>query len=395
MNTTPNETSCPDNNPVELSVVMPCLNEVRTLGDCIAKALGAIESMGLVAEVVIADNGSTDGSIEAAEAAGARVVRVTDKGYGSALRGGIEASRGRFVLFADADMSYDFGAIEPFVTKLRAGAGLVMGNRFAGKIMPGAMPFKHKWFGNPVLSAIGRVFFHSPARDFHCGLRAFTREVYDQLDLHTTGMEFASEMVVKATLMKVRIEEVPITLHPDGRDRPPHLRSWRDGWRHLRFMLLFSPLYLFMIPGLALLGLGLLVMILLAAGGREFAGFGLDIHTMLMAGLACVLGYQLIIFAVFTKVFAITEGLHPPAPQMGRVFHYVRLETGLIAGTLLVCCALAMIGWATWGWASEGFGSLDPRITMRQLIPAAVLLMIGSQTVFASFFLSILGLKRR
>ena len=381
---------------------MPCLNEARTLPVCIEKARGFLRAHGIVGEVVVADNGSTDGSPEIAERLGARVVHVPKRGYGSALDAGIRAARGRFVVMGDADDSYDFSALEPFVRELRAGGDVVMGNRFQGGVLPGAMPPLHRWLGNPVLSGIGRLFFRTGVGDFHCGLRGFTRAAYDKLDLHTEGMEFATEMVVKAKLKGFRLVEVPIILHPDGRDRPPHLRSWRDGWRHLRFMLLFSPRWLFMIPGALLLILGLLTsMLLLLAplwtpdGFLHVGSARLDIHTLLVAGLACLVGYQLIVFALFTKVFAITEGLHPPDPTYERLFRYIRLETGIVIGLLMAVVGAAGLVWAFASWGEAGFGGVDPRVGMRRVIPAAVLLTLGVQTIFSSFFLSILGLERR
>jgi glycosyltransferase involved in cell wall biosynthesis len=389
-------------DPVELSIVMPCLNEARTLPVCIEKARGFLRAHGIVGEVVVADNGSTDGSPEIAKRLGARVVHVTKRGYGSALDGGIRAARGRFVVMGDADDSYDFSALEPFVRELRAGGDVVMGNRFRGGVLPGAMPPLHRWLGNPVLSGIGRLFFRTGVGDFHCGLRGFTRAAYDKLDLHTEGMEFATEMVVKAKLKGFRLVEVPIVLHPDGRDRPPHLRSWRDGWRHLRFMLLFSPRWLFMIPGAILLTLGLLTSLLLLLaplwtpdGFLHVGQARLDIHTLLVAGLACLVGYQLIVFALFTKVFAITEGLHPPDPTYERLFRYLRLETGIVIGLLMAAVGAAGLVWAFTSWGEAGFGGVDPRIGMRRVIPAAVLVTLGVQTIFSSFFLSILGLERR
>jgi glycosyltransferase involved in cell wall biosynthesis len=375
---------------------MPCLNEAETLAKCIEKAQRAFREDGINGEVVIADNGSTDGSQDIARRMGARVVAVKAKGYGSALQGGIEAARGKYIIMGDSDDSYDFSAIRPFVEKLRAGSDLVMGNRFQGGIMPGAMPWKHKWIGNPVLSGIGRLFFHCPAGDFHCGLRAFTKEAYKRMDLQTTGMEFASEMVIKSTLLQMRIDEVPIILYKDGRSRPPHLRSWRDGWRHLRFMLLFSPRWLFLIPGTTLFFLGLLVAIWIWGGPRHVAGVVLDIHTMLVSGFACVLGYQLMIFAVFIKIFAMTEGLHPPRSHLYKhPFREMNLEVGVLLGLALILGGLIALGYAIWSWQAVGFGELDPHATMRQVVPAVVLITLGIQTLFSSFFISILTLRRK
>jgi glycosyltransferase involved in cell wall biosynthesis len=377
---------------IEVSIVMPCLNEAETLATCIQKAMQAIEKDGLSAEIIVADNGSTDGSQAIASELGARVVPVARKGYGSALIGGIEAARGQLVIMGDADDSYDFTAIAPLIAKLRDGFDLVVGNRFLGGIEPGAMPWSHRWIGNPVLTLISRVFFHTPVGDMHCGLRGFRKDAYERMKLRASGMEFASEMVIKSSLKGMRIAEVPVALRPDGRSRPPHLRTWRDGWRHLRFMLLFSPRWLFLYPGLALFAVSLLVGAALETGPLKIGPLGLDIHTLLLAGFGCLIGYQLIVFALFTKVFAVREGFHPPNPSYSAMFRYVRLETGLAAGALMfvVGAAGAIVAVLTWG--SGGFGSLDPRVTMREIIPAAVLLTLGVQTVFASFFLSILGI---
>ena len=378
---------------LELSIVMPCLNEAETLATCIRKARAAIEKLGVEAEIVVADNGSTDGSQALAHDLGVRVVDVERKGYGSALIGGIAAAQGRFVIMGDADDSYDFTAIGPLLDKLRDGCDLVMGNRFTGGIREGAMVWSHRWVGNPALTYIGRVFFHAPVGDMHCGLRGFRKDSYDRLRLRATGMEFASEMVIKASLQRMQIAEVPVTLSPDGRSRPPHLRTWRDGWRHLRFMLLFSPRWLFLYPGIALFGLGLVVGAILETGPQQVGAVQLDIHTLLLAGFACLIGYQLIVFAVFTKVFAMEQGFHPPNPAYRAMFRYVKLETGLLLGALTVLAGLVGLVAAVVSWSAVDFGSLDPRLTMREVIPAAVLLTLGVQTVFASFFLSILGLE--
>ena len=377
---------------IELSIVMPCLNEVETLAACIRKSHQAIEKLGVAAEIIVADNGSTDGSQAAAHDLGARVVDVARKGYGSALMGGIAAARGRFVIMGDADDSYDFTAIGPLLDKLREGCDLVMGNRFAGGIQEGAMVWSHRWVGNPALTFVSRVFFHTPVGDMHCGLRGFRKDAFERLRLRATGMEFASEMVIKASLQGLRISEVPVTLSPDGRSRPPHLRTWRDGWRHLRFMLLFSPRWLFLYPGIALFAAGLLAGAALETGPKQIGAVQFDIHTLLLAGFSCLIGYQLVVFAVFTKVFAMEQGFHPPNPSYRSMFRYVNLETGLAAGGLMLLVGIAGIVVAVISWQSAGFGSLDPRLTMREVIPAAVLLTLGVQTIFASFFLSILGI---
>jgi glycosyltransferase involved in cell wall biosynthesis len=377
---------------VEVSIVMPCLNEVETLATCIKKAQHAIKEHHLAAEIIVADNGSTDGSQAAAINLGVKVVDVAKKGYGNALRGGIDAARGRFVIMGDADDSYDFGAISPLIDKLDEGFDLVIGNRFAGGIEPGAMPWLHRWIGNPALTWLSRVFFKTPVGDMHCGLRGFRRDMYKKLHLRAAGMEFASEMVIKASLQRIRIAEVPVTLRPDGRSRPPHLRTWRDGWRHLRFMLLFSPRWLFLYPGVAMFGISLLAGALLETGAKKVGPFGFDIHTLLLAGFGCLIGYQLVLFAVFTKVFAMREGFHPPNPTYNAMFRYVNLETGLVLGALMTVLGIAGTMVAVASWGSAGFGALDPSITMREVIPAAVLLTLGVQTIFASFFLSILGI---
>ncbi len=380
---------------VELSIVMPCLNEAETLGVCIRKAQGFLREHRISGEIVVADNGSTDGSQGIAERLGARVVAVPTRGYGAALLGGIVQARGRYVIMSDADDSYDLAGLMPFVEKLREGCELVMGNRFRGGIRPGAMPPLHRYLGNPVLSATGRLFFHSPCGDLHCGLRGFDRQAILDLDLRTTGMEFASEMVVKATLHGLRATEVPTTLSPDGRSRPPHLRSWRDGWRHLRFMLLFSPRWLFLYPGAILMLVGFAVGVWLLPGPRRLGGAVFDVHTLLYAAVAIILGFQAISFALFTKIFAISEGLLPEDPRLSKLFRYVTLETGLLVGAALL--ALGVVG-SIYGidlWKVRAFGPLDPSRTLRVVIPAATALTVGAQTVFASFFLSVLGLRRR
>lgn len=379
----------------ELTVLMPCLNEAETLGVCIRKAQASIEGLGVNAEVLLADNGSTDGSQEIARGLGARVVQVERKGYGNALMRGIAMARGKYIIMGDCDDSYDFTNLGPFVEKLRDGYDLVMGNRFMGGIQPGAMPPLHRYLGNPVLTAIGRLFFKSPAGDFHCGLRGFRREAMIGLDLRTTGMEFASEMVVKSTLRKLRISEVPTGLQPDGRSRPPHLRSWSDGWRHLRFLLLYSPRWLFLYPGIFLMGIGLLAGLLLLQGGVFVAGIGFDVQTLLYAAAAVILGFQAVAFAVFTKVFAISEGLLPEDPRLNLQRIKVSLERGLLVGASLILTGLVCSAYSIWTWKQVSFGILNPAHTLRIIIPAVTALIIGVQIVFSSFFLSVLGLRRR
>ena len=379
---------------VEVSIVMPCLNEAETLATCIQKAQRAIDRDGLTAEIIVADNGSTDGSQVIARELGARVVPVERKGYGSALIGGIDAARGRFVIMGDADDSYDFNAIAPLIDKLRAGSDLVVGNRFMGGIEAGAMPWSHRWVGNPVLTLISRIFFHTPVGDMHCGLRGFRKDAYERMRLRAIGMEFASEMVIKASLKRMRIAEVPVTLRPDGRSRPPHLRTWRDGWRHLRFMLLFSPRWLFLYPGLGLFAVGMLLSAILLGGPVHLGGLRLDIHTLLVASFLALIGYQLVLFAIFTKIFAIQSGFHPPYPLLQSASRYVTLEVGLAAGSLMVLAGVIALILAVASWGAVGFGTLDPSLTMREVIPAVVLLALGTQTVFASFFISILSIDR-
>jgi len=375
---------------------MPCLNEAATVADCVKQARDALAKYGINGEVIVADNGSTDGSRDLATAAGARVVPVPVRGYGSALLAGIASARGEYVVMGDADGSYDFMAIDTFLAKLREGFDLVMGNRFKGGVAEGAMPFLHRWLGNPVLSFLGRLFFRSDIGDFHSGLRGFRRSPILALDLRTTGMEFASEMVVKAAVQDLRITEVPVTLGPDKRGRPPHLRTWRDGWRHLRFLLLYSPRWLFLYPGAALMLIGALVGLWLLPGERAFGSVRLDIHTLVYASAAVVLGYQSVIFALFTKTFAISEGLLPEDPRLTRLYRYVTLETGIAAGIGLVIAGLVLAVSAIGLWQTQGFGPIvDVPRTLRVVILSSLAITLGVQTFFASFFLSVLGLSRR
>ena len=380
---------------IELSVVMPCLNESATVASCVRKALGAMRQHGIRGEVIVADNGSKDGSRELAAEAGARIVAVETRGYGSALRAGIAAARGRFVLMGDADDSYDFTHLDRFVEKLREGFDLVMGNRFQGGILPGAMPPLHRYLGTPVLTAITRLFFRSPVGDINCGLRGFRKEAIEGLGLRTLGMEYAGEMIVKASTFGLRITEIPTTLAPDGRGRAPHLNTWRDGWRHLRFLLLYSPRWLFLYPGIALLVFGTLVGVLLLQGPLAVGGVVFDIHTLLFAAMAILIGFQSVVFAMFTKVFAISEGLLPEDARLSRLFRYLTLESGLLAGGLL---ALTGIGSWVLGlayWQRQHFGPLDPEQTLRVVIPGLVCFTLGFQIILSSFFLSVLGMSRR
>jgi hypothetical protein len=374
-----------------LSVVMPCLNEAETLGRCIVKAQQAIRQLGVSGEIVVADNGSTDHSIEIAESLGARVVHVESKGYGCALRAGVSASRGRFVVMGDSDDSYDFSRLSPFLDALTAGADLVMGNRFLGGIMPGAMPWKHRYIGNPVLTAIGRLFFRSPVGDFHCGLRAFTRTAFDRMDLRTPGMEFASEMVIRATLLGLRVDEVPTVLHKDGRSRPPHLRSWRDGWRHLRFMLLLCPLWLFLVPGLALSAAGLATGVWLLPGERTLGSVRVDIHTLLIAACVALLGTQLVAFGLLARRFARLYGLLPESRRTATKSSS-ELEVGLVVGLTTALGGAASLVAALVRWSHAGFGALDPTSVMRLVIPGVFLAILGTQIVFNAFFMGLLGM---
>ncbi|MEG9432641.1 glycosyltransferase family 2 protein [Terriglobus sp. ADX1] len=380
---------------LELTVVMPCLNEAETLAICVDKAMAALRENNIAGEVVVADNGSTDGSQQIAIDHGARVVNVPIRGYGAALNAGILAAQGKYVLMADADDSYNFAHIPRFLEQLRNGADLVMGNRFAGGIGPGAMPPLHKYLGNPVLSWMGRTLFHTPVGDFHCGIRAFSKSAYESLALRTTGMEFASEMVVKASLQKQKIVEVPTNLKKDGRSRPPHLKTWRDGWRHFRFLLMYSPRWLFLFPGLTLMlgGFGLMAWLLPAE--RPLGHINLGVDTLAYAAAGVLLGFQLVFFGVSAKVFAITEGLLPEDESFDRWFQYVTLETGLIAGVLLLLVGIGIAISSVVGWAHTGYGPLPPVEMMRRTLPAMLCLMLGTQVCFGSFFLSLLGLRRR
>ncbi len=377
---------------------MPCLNEAETLADCIAAAQRGLSNAGVEGEILIADNGSTDGSQDIARKLGARVVGVPEKGYGNALRTGMEAAYGRFLIMGDSDRSYDFAQIKPFVEKLRAGADLVMGCRMprgGGKIIPGAMPWKHRWIGNPALTFIGRLLFRCPAHDFHCGLRALSKEAFLKLDLRTTGMEFASEMVIKASLRGLRIEEVPITLHKDGRSRPPHLRSWRDGWRHLRFMLLFSPRWLLLYPGLLMLLAGGGFFARLMIGPIAVKGVNFDLNTLEMASLLVQFGYQMVLLAGFVRIFAYTRGFLPPNHILSRAFSFFTLEKGLLSGLAILLVGFGLISLTLLDWATAGFGNLDPLANTRPVIAGRTLVSLGLQTLIFSLVFSYLGIDEK
>ena len=378
---------------LEVSVVIPCLNEAKSLGICVEKALNAFRAAGLRGEVVVADNGSTDGSVEIAEKLGARVVHVQQRGYGSALRAGIAASRGEFIVMGDADDSYDFSEIPRFVEMWRKGNDVVMGNRFRGEIKPGAMPWHHKHIGNPALSTLLNVLFNAGIGDSHCGMRGFSRAVYDRMDLRSTGMEFASEFVIKAAQLRAKITEIPITLWPDKRGRPPHLRSFRDGWRHLRFMLLYAPNWLFLLPGMLFMILGLFLVLWLLPGPRTVAQHVvLDVHTMIFGVIFTLLGAQILSIGAFAKVFSYAERFdHSGTVSLKRLLKRVKLETGLLVGGIMFFAGLIGCGWVTWKWIASGFGPLQE---VRQVLFWSMWLFLGLQVIFASFFLSMLGISR-
>jgi glycosyltransferase involved in cell wall biosynthesis len=378
---------------IDVSVVIPCLNEANSIGICVDKALGAFRAAGLRGEVVVADNGSTDASIEIAEKLGARVVRVEARGYGSALRAGISAARGVFIVMGDADDSYDFSDVPRFVEKWRQGNDVVMGNRFRGEIKPGAMPWHHKYVGNPALSSLLNLFFSTGIGDSHCGMRGFTKAVYERMDLRSTGMEFASEFVIKAAQLGAKMAEIPITLWPDKRGRPPHLRSFRDGWRHLRFMLLYAPNWLFLLPGAAFMLVGLALVFWLLPGPRAITPrIGLDLHTMIFGVIFTLLGAQILSIGAFAKVFSYAERFDRSGTvSLKRILKRVTLESGLLLGGALFLAGLAGCAWVTWQWVASGFG---PLAQIRQVLFWSMWLFLGLQIIFASFFLSMLGISR-
>jgi glycosyltransferase involved in cell wall biosynthesis len=386
----------PKSEELDLTILMPCLNEADTLATCIKKGLKSLADLGLRGEVLIADNGSTDGSIEIAKKLGARVVSIPRKGYGNALRGGIESARGRWIIMGDSDDSYDFSALGPFIEKFRQGFELVMGCRMpygGGTILPGAMPWKHRWIGNPALSFIGRLFFNCPVTDFHCGLRGVTREGFAKMQLKTSGMEFASEMVIKATLRDLKIAEVPITLHKDGRSHPPHLRSWRDGWRHLRFMLLFSPRWLFAGPGLLMLIVGLGFGVPLCLGPLKVGRVYFDTNTLLVAGMMVIVGFQVMFFGVFTRLYCVANGFLPESKHLAWWWRFFSLERGIAIGLLITLIGFGFLVAAVLKWKAADFGVLSYPDSLRLAIPAVTCMTLGIQTIFSSFFLSILELQ--
>ncbi|HMF13087.1 MAG TPA: glycosyltransferase family 2 protein, partial [Gemmataceae bacterium] len=380
---------------IEVSVVMPCLDEARTVGRCVEKAVTALQKMGLRGEVIVADNGSSDGSPEIAEKHGAWVVHVEGRGYGSALQAGIAAARGRYVIMGDADDSYDFSDLYPFVERLRAGDELVMGNRFRGGIKPGAMPWHHRYVGNPILTAILNLFFRSPIHDAHCGLRGFRKEAYERLGLQAPGMEFASEMVVRACLSKQKISEVPVVLHPDGRDRPPHLRSFRDGWRHLRFLLLMCPRWLYLVPAVVLSVFGLGLMAWLTPGPRTLGGVVFDVHSLLLGSLCTTLGSQVFWTWLHAQAYGWKSGLLPADGIASRLFQHFRLERWLLIGLAFLACGLGLTGWVLCNWYRHRVGPLDLHVTLRWVPWGLTLTILGAQTIFGSFYLGMIELSGR
>jgi glycosyltransferase involved in cell wall biosynthesis len=377
----------------EFSIVMPCLNESETLAICIEKANLFFELNAINGEVIIADNGSSDGSQEIAISNGAKVITIANKGYGNALKGGIENASGRYIIMGDADDSYDFSNLSLFTEKLRKGADLVIGNRFKGEIKKGAMPLLHQYLGNPVLSFLGRLFFKSTIGDFHCGLRGFSKEAYLKMNLATSGMEFASEMIVKSHLLNLKIIEVPIILYKDGRSRKPHLNTWSDGWRHLRFLLLYSPNWLFLFPGIIMMVFGFVFSLLLIISPIQISTITFDVHTLLYATSLLLIGFQFVVFYGFTKVFAVTQHLLPKSSRYNSLFKYINLEKGLVLGfiTTLIGIFLSIYGLSL--WSKNNFGVLEVRTTLRIIIPAVTTIIIGIQIILFSFFFSILGLK--
>ncbi|BAO76628.1 dolichol-p-glucose synthetase [Winogradskyella sp. PG-2] len=374
---------------------MPCLNEAETIAICITKAKRFLIENKINGEVVIADNGSIDDSIAIAKSHNARVINIKQKGYGSALKAGIDEAKGKYIIMGDADDSYDFTNLMPYLKELRNGHDLVMGNRFKGGLEKGAMPFLHKYLGNPVLSFIGRLFFKVNIGDFHCGLRGFSKAAYNKMNLKTTGMEFASEMVVKSKLINLSITEVPTKLHKDGRTRPPHLNTWRDGWRHLRFLMLYAPNWLFLYPGILLALLGLILSILLVINPIEFENFTLDVHTLLYTSAFLLVGFQFIIFYGLTKIFAVENELLPKSNRYNKLFKFINLEKGLIIGFIILFLGLFLSYKGLSTWKASNFGDLNTNTTLRLIIPAITAIQLGVQTILFSLFFSVLGLKQK
>ena len=382
---------------LEVSILMPCLNEAETIAGCVREALAALAAAGVAGEVLVADNGSSDESPALARAAGARVVEVPGRGYGNALAGGIAAAKGRYVLMGDADGSYDFGELPRFLGALRGGADLAMGCRLpagGGRILPGAMPWKHRWIGNPLLTFLGRLFFTAPIHDFHCGLRAFRREALLGLGLQCPGMEYASEMVVRATFARLVVTEVPVTLRPDGRSRPPHLRSWRDGWRHLRFMLLFSPRWLYLMPGLALAGLSLALFLRLMLGPWTVGGVTFDVNSLILASAGLVAGVQTVLLGMLAKASAVQLGIVPPSPPLSRLQQLRPVELGIGCGLALMLLGLGYLLWALQHGRATGFGELTPNAGVRIVVPAVTAAALGLQFAFSGFALAVLEFGR-
>jgi len=378
---------------VELTILMPCLNEEETLGNCIKKALSFLEREKIEGEVVISDNGSTDSSVEIAISLGARLVHSKDKGYGAALQEGMSNAKGTYIIMGDSDDSYDFSNLMPFVNELRKGSDLVIGNRFKGGIEKGAMPFLHRYVGNPVLSFLGRLFFRIKIRDFHCGLRGLTKGAFEEMNLQTTGMEFASEMVVKAALHKMKIVEVPTSLSVDGRSHPPHLRTWHDGWRHLRFLLMFSPRWLFLFPGLFIIFVSLLSGLFLILSPVKLYGVVFDIHTLIVSAFALLTGLQFVFFHMFVKIYSTTSGLIPSDKKFENLFRYYTLERGMLIGLIIFLAGTAMMVYNFFSWSSAGFSDLVPSYFVRRILIGIVPVVLGIQIVIFSFIFSIIGIK--
>jgi glycosyltransferase involved in cell wall biosynthesis len=382
-------------NDMELTILMPCLNEAKTIGNCIQQAQKFLGDYKIQGEILIADNGSTDGSDQIAQTLGARIVKIKEKGYGNAIRGGITVARGKYIIIGDADESYDFYHLMPFLTKLREGNDLAMGNRFKGGIEPGAMPPLHQYLGNPILSGFGKLFFKTPINDFHCGLRGFSKESALKMDLHSSGMEFASEMVIKASLLKMNICEIPTTLSPDGRDRPPHLQTWRDGWRHLRFMLIYSPRWLFLYPGIFMMLIGLILSTWTFFSPITINSVEFDIHSLLYFNAIILIGFNMVLFSIQSRYYGHRVGLLPKSEKISKFVNHFTLERGLFLGIILIFLGFSMALWAFSIWAQSQFGNINPRSTMRIAIPSISIILMGTQTIFSSFFISILGIKTK